>query len=231
VEQLRKRLVERAASTEAVLPSSPDSRKTMRDALRGLLSRLLITEQEHAELVRDLMDADYGANDALAYLQLLKAPRVGVITAGLQPSVTARPIPLALLVLKLDQSLTSDERGSRDYQSFRGGLDIAVRTAIAGKISRGLKDGLDDDARKEITGLAGGALRGQFVPTAVAELRKKPEAGEARDTVSEVLMSALKQAHPNKYENLTLKGLNREDFLKSLDELNTRLRNDGYAVP
>lgn len=231
IEQLRKRLVDRAESTEAVLPANPDSRKTMRDALRGLLARLLKTDEEHATLVRDLLGAQYGGNDALGYLLVLKPSRVAVLTSGMQPFVEKQPIKLALLVLKLDQNLNADERGNRDYQSFRSGLNSAVRTAIGEKLGKALRDGLDDEGRKEVTGLATGPLRDQFVPTAVDELRKKPEAGDARDTVSEVLLSSLKQAHPNKYDNVTLKGLNKDDFLRALDDLNTRLRNDGYAVP
>lgn len=231
VELIRKRLIDRAESTEAVLPANPDARKTMRDALRGLLARLLKTEAEHAALVKDLLGAQYGGNDALGYLLVLKPSRVPVLTAGMQPFVEKQPIKLALLVLKLDQNLNNDERGNRDYQAFRSGLNSAVRAAISEKLGKALRDGVDDDARKEITGLAGGPLRDQFVPTAVEELRKKPEAGDARDTVSEVLLSSLKQAHPNKYEDVTLKGLNKDDFIKALDDLNTRLRNDGYAVP
>ena len=231
IEKLRKRLIDRAESTEAVLASNPDSRKTMRDALRGLLARLLPTNEEHAALVRELLGAQYGGNDALGYLLVLKPSRVPVLTAGMQPFVENQPIKLALLVLKLDQSLTSDEREDRDYQAFRSGLNSAVRAAMAEKIALGLRDGLDDELRKEITGFASGALRDQFVPSAVDELRKKPESAEARDTVSEVLLAALKQAHPTRYDNVVLKGVNREEFIKALDDLNGRLRNDGYSVP
>ena len=230
-EQLRKRLIERAESTEAVLPANPETRKTMRDALRGLLARLIKTTEDHAQLVNDLLAAQYGGNDALAYLIVLKPSRVPVLTAGMQPFVDKQPIKLALLVLKLDQNLNADERGSRDYQAFRSGLNSAVRSSIGAKLSKALRDGLDDESSKEITGLAGGPLREQFVPTAVEQLRKKSEPGEARDTVSEILLSTLKQAHPDKYDAVVLQELNKDDFLKALDGLNILLRNDGYAVP
>ncbi|MBZ0137261.1 MAG: hypothetical protein K8I27_12920 [Planctomycetes bacterium] len=231
VEQLRKRLIDRAESTEAVLPANADARKTMRDALRGLLARLLDSADAHAALIRDLLAARYGGNDALGYLLVLPPPRIAILRSGTNDFVRDKPIDAALLVLKLDPSLNADERANRDYQTFREGLDRLVRTAISARLATALRDGFDDDSRKDITGLAGGPLRAQFVLSAVEELRKKPETGDARDTVSEVLLSSLKQAHPGKYDTLSMKGLNKEEFVKALDDLNVRLRNDGYAVP
>lgn len=231
VDALRKRLIDRAESTEAALPAGPDSRKTMRDALRGLLARLLTTDEEHTLLVQDLSLAKYGDNDALGYLMLLKASRVAITRAGLSKARDTHPIRVALLLLKLDERLTAEERATPEYVDFRNDVNRLARSGIAGKLGKALRDGLDDESRKEITGLAGGPLRDLFVPAALDELRKKPEAGDARDTLSEVLLSVLKQAHPNKYDNLVLKGLNKDDYLKALDDLNTRLKNDGYSVP
>jgi hypothetical protein len=182
-------------------------------------------------LVRELLDAEYGGNDALGYLMVLKSDRVAVLTGALQPMVDGKAVRIAQLMLKLDQSLTPAERDNPDYKAFRGGLNSAVRTAFADKISRALTSPLDEEGRKELTGYATGPLRDLFVPTAMAELDKKPAPGNERDTVSEILLSSLRQAHPEKYDNVVLKGLSQADFQKALTELNTRLRNDGYAVP
>lgn len=235
VPALRQRLIDRANSTEAAQPTSPDSRKTLREALRALLSVLLDKEPDrvdtHVALVKELLEAEYGGNDALGYLMVLKLDRVQVMTAAMQPLVDRKPIKLALLVARLDQILNQTERESNDYKSFRVGLNSAVRGALSDKLAKALAGPLDDDAKKDLTGLASGPLRDQFVPTAVEQLRKAPAPGASRDTVSEVLLLSLKAAHPNKYENVVLKGLEKDAFLTALDDLNTKLRTDGYAVP
>lgn len=231
VNDLRKRLVDRARSSEAQNPTSADSRKTLREAMRALLSVLLTTREEHAALLTELLEAEYGGNDALGYLMVLKADRVAILTTAMQPMVDKRPIRLAQLVIRMDQSLTPAERDNSDYKSFRGGLNSAVRTAFSDRITKALSTPLDEDGRKELTALATGPLRDQFVPTAMAELDKKPAPGAERDTVSEILLSSLRQAHPEKYDNVALKGLSQDDFKRALADLNTRLRNDGYSVP
>lgn len=231
VENLRKRLLDRASSTEAVLSANPDTRKTLRDALRGLLSKLLNSPDEHATLVKDLLACEYGGNDALGYLLLLKPSRTEIVTAAMQPYVERQPIRVELLVVRLDQSLNSDERANRDYVVFRAGLAKAVRARVTEKIGKGLQDGVDDALKQELTGLASGPMRDHFVLAAVAELRRKPDAGDARDTVSEILLSTLRSAHPERYDAVVLKGLTDEAFTKALDDLNDRLRNDGYTVP
>ena len=235
MDDLRKRLMDRAASTEAIQPSGPDSRKTLREALRALIAVLIDKQTDrieaHVALVRALMEADYGANDALGYLMVLKADRIQILTTALQPLVDKKPIKLGQLIARLDQSLNQTERESNDYKGFRVGVNAGVRTAIADRISRALGGTIDDDAKKELTGLASGSLRDQFVPTAVEQLRKAPAMGESRDMVSEILLMSLRQAHPNKYESVALKGLEKDAFVKALDDLNTKLRTDGYAVP
>jgi hypothetical protein len=228
---LRQRLLDRASSSEAQPPTSADSRKTLREALRALLAVLYTTQEDHVALLTELLDAEYGGNDALGYMMVLKTDRVAILTSAMQPMVDKRPIKLAQLVIRLDQSLTPAERDSQDYKSFRGGLNTAVRAAFSDRVSKALSAPLDDEGRKELTGLATGPLRDQFVPTAVAELDKKPAPSAERDTVSEILLSSLRAAHPDKYETVSLKGLNQEDFKRALADLVTRLKNDGYAVP
>jgi hypothetical protein len=231
VASLRQRLIERAESTEAVLPPTPATRKTLRDALRGLLAVLLKTPAERQALVKDLLKAQYGGNDALAFLLLLKAPRVDVITGAMQPLVEEQPVKIALLVNRLEQSLTDDEKTAREFKTFRLGVNTAVRKAIGDKLDVALKGSIGEDLNKELTGLASGPLRDQFVPTAVEELRKNPKAGASRDTISEILLSCLRQAHPDKYKGVKLKGLTGKAFTDALDDLNTKLKDDGYAVP
>ena len=232
---LRKRLIDRASSTEAAQPTSPDSRKTLRDALRALISILLDKQPDrietHVALVKELLEAEYGGNDALGYLMVLKADRVQVMTAAMQPLVDRKPVKLALLVARLDQILNQTERESNEYKTFRAGLNSAVRTSLSDKLAKALSGPIDDDMKKDLTGLASGPLREQFVPTAVEQLRKAAAPGASRDTVSEILLLSLKAAHPNKYEGVTLKGLEKDAFLTALDDLNTKLRTDGYAVP
>lgn len=231
VEQLRKRLLDRAESTEAVLPATPATRKTLRDALRGLLAVLLKSPEERAALVTALLKAEYGANDALAFMLLMEPPRVAVIIAGMQELVENYPVKIALVVARLHQSLNSSEQNDRDYKAFRIGVNTAVRKAIAARLETALKGAIGDDLKKELTGLASGFLRDQFVPTAVEQLRKNPAVGDSRDTVSEILMAALRQAHPEKYEDIKLKGLAGKEFTDALDTLNNRLKDDGYILP
>jgi hypothetical protein len=131
----------------------------------------------------------------------------------------------------MDQNLTEAERANADYKSFRGGLNSAVRTAFTDLVSRALTAPMDEAQSKALVEHAGGPLRDQFVPAAVAELERTPAQTAERDTVSEILLSSLRQAHPEKYDAIVLKGLAQADFLKALGELNAKLRNDGYAVP
>jgi hypothetical protein len=231
LETLRKRLLDRASSTEAVQPTNPDSRKTMREALRALLAVLLQTREDHIALLKELLEADYGGNDALGYLMVLKSDRVAILTTAMQPMIEKKPVKLALLVGRLDHSLTQAERDTPEYKAFRASLNEAVRAAIADRIGKALSGAIDDELKQELTGLASGPLRDQFVPAAVEQLRKKPEPGDSREVVAEVLISNLRQAHPNKYDDLALKGLEKDAFVKALDDLNARLRNDGYALP
>lgn len=231
VDALRKRLLERARSSMAVMPATPSTRKTLRDALRGLLAVMIQDPEQQAALITDLLNADYGSNDALAFLMLLKAPRVALITTAMQPLIESKPIKIAELVAALHQRLTVDEQESRDYKTFRLGLNDEVRKAIAAKLDVALKDPIGDDLKKELTGLASGAVRDQFVPTSVKALRKNPGAGESRNVVSEILLAALRQAHPGKYDNVKLDGLTGKEFTDALNDLDARLADDGYAVP
>ena len=228
---LRQRLIERAESTEAVLPATPATRKTLRDALRGLLAVLLTTPEDRRALVTDLLNAQYGGNDALAFLLLLKAPRMEIITGAMQPLVEKKPIKIALLVARLNQGLSGEEQDNGDYKAFRLGLNTAVRKTIGDKLDAALKGTIGDELSKELTGLASGPLRDQFVPTAMDELRKNPGVGDSRDTVSEILLSCLQQAHPGKYNEVKLKGLAGKAFTDALDDLNSKLKDDGYAIP
>jgi hypothetical protein len=228
---IRKRLVDRARSSEAQNPTTADSRKTLREALRGLLSVLMTTQEDHVSLLKELLEAEYGNNDSLGYLIVLRTDRIAIMSAAMQPLVDKRPIKLAQLVVRLDQSLAPAERDSNEYKSFRGGLNTAVRTAFADRLSKALTTPLDEEGKKDLTALATGPLRDQFVPSAVAELDKKPAPSAERDTVSEILLSSLRQAHPDKYETVVLKGLKEDDFKRALADLNSKLRNDGYTVP
>ncbi len=196
-----------------------------------MLAVLLQTREDHIALLKELLETDYGGNDALGYLMVLKSDRVAILTGAMQPMIEKKPVQLALLVVRLDHSLTQAERDTPEYKAFRASLSAAVRTAIAERIGKALSGAIDDDLKQELTGLAGGPLRDQFVPAAVEQLRKKPEPGDSREVVAEVLISNLRQAHPNKYDDLALKGLEKDAFVKALDDLNARLRNDGYALP
>lgn len=231
VSTLRKRLVERARSSSASLPASPEMRKTVRDALRGLLAKLTHDEPGHIVLLKDLLDADYGMNDALGYLQVLPPSRVDIIVAALQSTVTKKPLELGAMVSRLRGSLTQDELDTREFKQFHGGLMNAVRAEFKNMVRNALNDGLEDDARERIKGFTGGALRTQFIPVAVEELRANADKSEARDKVSEIMLECLKSAHPGKYDDVELKGLERDAFIKEVDLLNARLKNDGYAVP
>jgi hypothetical protein len=231
VEVLRLRLLERAQSTEANLPSRPEARRSVRDALRALLARVLQTPEQHAELIRDLMSAPYGKQDALGYLLVLNPPRVEVLVGALQPMVEDSPIRIALLVIALEDNLTSDEREDRNYRVFRSGLDSAVRAEFAAEVTRVLTSEADEQRRGAMTDSASGPLRGLWLPAALRTIREHPAPGEARDFVVDTVLLVVRQAHPEKYDDVSLNALNEEDFLAGLDELITRLREDGYNLP
>lgn len=233
VTELQRRLLERARSVEATLPDSPDDPRTLRDALRTWLARLLATTEQHAALLAELVNTEYGDRDALGYLQALKAPRVAVINAAFQALVESRPIRVATILVGLEQSRgwTSEEGAMREYKVFRDGLMSAVRAEYGRQISGVLSNGVNDDERAKLNRGATGPLRELWTLAALEKLREKADPSANRDAVSEILLSSLKQAHPGRYDNFALNGGTKESFLKALDDIAKQMKNDGYAVP
>lgn len=233
VTELQRRLLERARSTEATLPDSPQDPRTLRDALRTWLARLLNTTAQHAALLAELVNAEYGDKDALGYLQALRAPRVEVISLAFQGLVESRPVRVATIIVGLEQSRawTSEEGAMRDYKVFRDGLMTSVRGEFGRQLAAALKSGASEDERARLSRHATGLLREMWVLAALEKLRENADPGTNRDTVSEILLSSLKQAHPGRYDNFALNGGSKESFLKALDDIAKQLKNDGYAVP
>jgi hypothetical protein len=231
VEKLKLRLLQRANDSEAVLPDRPGVRRTVRDGLRGLLAKLIDNVDEHAGLVNDLLNCVYGDRDALGYLQVLRGNRVHVIVTALQPRIDAQPVRIARIVLPLEATLTADELADDAYQTFRKAMKDAARADIANRVSRDLAEGMNEERRAEHARLASGHLRTLWVPAAKEQLRLNADAGEARDALALIFTDALKRAHPERYDRLTLAGLSREEFLRALDALNGQLKQDGYPVP
>ncbi|MBK8207915.1 MAG: hypothetical protein IPK87_14155 [Planctomycetes bacterium] len=231
--ELQRRLLERARSTEAVLPENPDDPRTLRDALRSLLARLNKSAVEHAALLKELLGTQYGDKDVLGYLQALKGSRVEVINTAFQPIIETHAVRIALIIVALEQSKSwsSDEAATREYQVFRGGLTAAVKGEFGRSISSALKNGLPEEEKARLATGASGPLRDLWMPVAIEKLRENAEPGSNRDTVSEILLSSLKQAHPGKYDNFALVGQAKEAFTKALDEITKQMKNDGYAVP
>lgn len=228
---LKERLLERARASEAVLPPNPGVQKTVRDALRALLAALLRSEEAHVRLVGDLVDAEHGLNDALGYLQVLVPPRVDVLTGALRPRLNGRALDIGRLVAQLEGGLTAEELDSETYRAFHDDLNRTVRDEFRKSIAGALEDGLKEDVTEKLTAAASGSLRRQFIPAAVEALKDNPAKSESRDTVSDILMTALRDAHPERYEGIELRGLERKEFLAQLDALDGRLRDDGYSVP
>lgn len=227
---LRKRLLDRARSSEATIPRG-NERKTIRDALRALLAKLYTSAAEHTSLLNELLGCQHGDKDFIAYVQLLSAPRVALIAATLQPLLEKEPVRVALLIEELHGRITNEEHQDRDYKSLRTSVDASVRAHIARVIGETLSQGMTDARRAELPKLAAQPMRRQFIDAALEQLKTKPAPGEARDEVSEVLLQALRGAHPERYDGVALKGLSQEEFTKAIEQLHPKLKEDGYNVP
>lgn len=230
VNDLRNRLLERARSSEAVLPRN-NERKTIRDALRALLARLYTKPEQHAELVNDLLSCKHGDKDAVGYLQLLPVPRMALVIQTLQPLLETAPIRVALMLDELHGRLSAEEHQDRDYKVLRTSTEASVRAHAGRRIDEALEQGMNTERRDELTKLAALPLRRQFIDAALDRLKAKPAASEARDEVSELLLQALRGAHPARYDGVALKGLAQEDFTKAIEGLHPKLKEDGYLVP
>jgi len=228
VGKVKARLIERAQSIDAVLPATPDMRRNLRDALRGLLARLLATPEEHIELIQQLMDCDYGEKDALGYILVLRPSRVAIIAKALEPKLLTKQMRVGLLVADLATGLTRAESESPAFAQFRGTVNTAVRAEFGVRVERGIKQGLEEAERKRLDELAAGTLRDQFVPAALEKLGANTAASDNRDAMAELLLAVLRKAHPEKYDKVALKGLDATAFATALENLKTRVKQDGY---
>lgn len=228
VEKLKVRLIERAQSLDAVLPPTPEMRRNLRDALRGLLARLYTTAEEHSELIQQLLDCDYGEKDALGYILVLRPSRVAVIAKALEPKLVAKPLRVGRLAADLAAALTPAESESPAFSQFRGTVNAAVRADFAARVERGIKQGLEEAERKKLEENASGVLRDQFVPAALEKLAANTAPGDNRDAMAELLLAVLRKAHPEKYDKIALKGLDAAAFAAGLENLKTRIKQDGY---
>jgi hypothetical protein len=230
VEKLTERMLEFARKSEAVLPDRAGARRGIRDAIRSLLARLNTTPEQHIALVNDLLLCEYGVRDVVGYFQSLKAPRVEVITSALRPHRAERLVRVARVVAGVTPLLNDDEKANADFTGFRDEVNTLLRPRLRVDLTNALKNGIDEETRKGMTAVASSALRDQWVPIAIEKLRENADPGEARDVVSEILLSSLKKAHPGTYDNLLLAGT-KEEFVKALDGLNAQVKQDGYTVP
>ncbi|MCC6464910.1 MAG: hypothetical protein IT463_06165 [Planctomycetes bacterium] len=230
IETLRGRLLDAARASEAQLPPSPETRKTVRDALRGLLAVLYSSQDDHAALVRDLMNCEYGEKDALGYLLVLKDQRVAVLSAALEPLLADRAVRVGMLAAQLADSLAPAERDSAQYKAFRASVSSAVRAALGQDCARAIRDGIPAPERERLEALARGTLHNDFVAAAVEQLRAAGAPGSGRDALAGILLAAVKVAHPEKYDDVKLEGLAQADFETALDSLKTRLKSHGYPV-
>jgi hypothetical protein len=231
IDKLQQRLLERARNIEAVLPDRPNSRRSVRDGLRALLAKLNTESAQHVALINELMLCKHGAPDVVGYIQALKPPRGQTVEAALQPHVKERLIKVALVIAGLESSLTDDEKNGLEYVSFRTQVQTLFRAHAGSDLERALKDGIDDDGKASMAAIARGPLRETWVPVAIEKLREAAAPSPARDTISEVLLSTLKKAHPARYDNVALAGLSKEDFIKALDDLGAQLKQDRYTMP
>lgn len=228
VDKLKVRLIERAQSVDAVLPPTPDLRRNLRDALRGLLARLYTTPEEHVSLIQQLMDCDYGEKDALGYILVLRPSRVAVVAKSLEPKLAAKPLRVGLLMAELAKALTGPEVESPAFAQFRSTVNTAVRAEFALRVERGIKQGLEEAERKRLEDFAGGPLRDQYVPAALETLAANTAASDNRDAMAELLLAVLRKAHPEKYDKIALKGLDATAFAAALENLKARIKQDGY---
>lgn len=229
IEELIRRLYERADASEAVLPERPNMRRTVRDGLRGLLCRLIDNTDGHVALLKGLLERKFGDRDTLGYLQVLSANRVDVLSLALHDFTTSAPLRAAGIVVALEPALSAEELISQTYQAFRERAYKAARAEFAAGINRALREGADEEGSKALANAAAGSLRRLWVPVAVEQLRQNPEPTASRDVICEILLVALRQAHPDNYSEVALATLSREDFLQGLDALQVKLKQDGYA--
>lgn len=230
VETLRSRLLDAARASEAQLPPSPEVRKTVRDALRGLLASVYTAPEDHAALVRDLMNCEYGEKDALGYLQVLKDQRVAVLSTALQPLLADKAVRVGMLVAQLADSMAPAERDSAQFKSFRASVSSAVRAALGQDCSRAIREGVQAAERERLEALARGALHNDFVAAAFEQLRAAAAPGTGRDAMAGIVLAALKVAHPEKFDDVKLDGLGQPEFEAALDGLKARLKSQGYPV-
>jgi hypothetical protein len=230
VDKLTQRLMDFARASEAVLPDRAGARRGVRDAIRSLLARLNTTPEQHIALVNDLLLCEYGVRDVVGYFQTLKPPRVELCVSALRPHRGERLVRVARVVVGVTPLLTEDERSNTEFTGFRDEVNTLLRARLRVDLTNALKNGFDEETRKTMTVIAASALRDQWVPVAIEKLRENADPGEARDVVSELLLSTLKKAHPGTYDNLVLAGT-KEEFIKALDGLNGQLKQDGYTVP
>jgi hypothetical protein len=228
VETIKGRLIERARSVDAVLPPTPEQRRNLRDALRGLLARLYSTPQEHVDLIQQLMDCDYGEKDALGYILVLRPSRVSIIAKALEPKLAVKPLRVGRLAVELASALTRAESESPAFAQFRATVNASVRADLGARVERGIRQGLDDEERRKLEEHANGPLRDQYVLAALEKLAANTAQSDNRDAMAEMLLAVLRKAHPEKYDRVALKGLDAAAFANALDGLKTRLKQDGY---
>ncbi len=233
-EQLTQRLLDRARSVAAQLPPSPEQRRNLRDALRGLLARLNVTEVQHIALIQQLLDCEYGEKDALGYILVLPPNRVAIVAAGLESKLRDKPLQAGLLVAELvaaNKGLTSEEVDSPAFGQFRERVRASVREAFGKVLETAIKGGMTEQEKTDLQGWGNGPLRESWVISCVDKLRASTGQTAERDAVAEMLLSVLKQAHPEKFDRTTLKGLDAKAFEAALDTLKTRLKLEGYRFP
>ncbi|MCF6227100.1 MAG: hypothetical protein L3J82_00305 [Planctomycetes bacterium] len=228
VEMLQARLLEFAKSAEADLPSNPESRQSQRDALRGLLSSVLDAKALQA-LMTALLAAPYGQNDFIGLVRILPKPRIDSVQPALEPMVNADPIRLALLLHKLMPEFEPTEREL--ISSLTTAASAGAKKTIRGALDAAIKAVPDDAGKAKLGEYAEGPLASVFITESLAALLKAPEKTDGRGYVAMSMLSALKAAHPEKYDAVKLDGLEKEAFSKAISDLSIKMKTDGYAVP
>lgn len=233
---LKTRLMELVATGAATLPAIATHRANMRDALRGLLARLnsvkdaQAAEKLHGALIAELLANENGDKDAIGYILNVPQSRMSVIQAAVTDFARKTPLRAGVLMNDLSPRLTAPERDGAGFKALRDEVRKAVRTAIGEQVEPAIANGLNDETKASLGLIGNGVLRKQFVIVCVEKLHDKSAPGEGRDAVAELLVSVLKQAHPEKYDAVALKGLDAKAFEAAIDELKKQLKTDGYEV-
>ena len=63
-----------------------------------------------------------------------------------------------------------------------------------------------------------------FITESLAAFLRAPEKTDGRDYVAMSMLSALKAAHPEKYDAVKLDGLEKEAFSKAVADLSTKMK-------